>query len=150
MEIMYLILWALTSPTHMLFVFISFNLSSILFQSTFWFPLGLTPGCFSSHSQDLEDPELRGGSAGRRCVHAEHLPERTATQPRAARVHPLHPPAHPYQGPHVRPLRRVAVDPEAPQQTDVILFCFPSQPAEVPLGRWNQKSVPQRSRERAS
>lgn len=114
------------------------------------FPLSLTPGCFCCRSQDLEDPELRGGSARCRRVHAEHLPERAATQPRAARVHPLQPPAHPHQGLHVGPLRRVAVDLQANSKLTWLCFSSPCQPAEVPLGRWNQESLPQRSLERAS
>ena len=48
----------------------------------------------------MEDPELRGGPA--RCcrVHVEHVSEDAGASPRAARVHPLQPPAHPHQGLH--------------------------------------------------
>lgn len=52
-----------------------------------------------SCSQDLEDPVVCGGAAGRRGVHAEHVPQVSTTQPRAAAgVRSLQPPAHPQQG----------------------------------------------------
>lgn len=46
----------------------------------------------------MEDPVVCGGPAGCGRVHAEHLPEGEGAQPRAARVRPLQPPAHPHQG----------------------------------------------------
>ena len=51
-----------------------------------------------SSSQDVEDPDLRVGPARRGRVHAQHLPEGAAAQPRAARVRPVQPPPHPQQG----------------------------------------------------
>lgn len=138
-------------PMHAFFLVVSLIVSHPV--QFLWFWLSLTQGYFSSCSQDLEDPDLRGGSAGCCRVHAQHLLEGTATQPRAARVRPLQPSAHPHQGPRIGPLWQVAV--WSLHQTDVILFCPPPpfilppspETAEVPLGRWKQKSLPQSSRE---
>lgn len=46
----------------------------------------------------MEDPDLCGRPAGRRGVHAEHVPEGAEPQPRAARVCPLLSPSYSQQG----------------------------------------------------
>lgn len=46
----------------------------------------------------MEDPDLCGGPAKCRCVHAQRVPEGAEPQPRAARVCPLHSPSHSHKG----------------------------------------------------
>lgn len=67
-------------------------------------PAWLTCLPLAARSQHLAPPDLRAGAAQRGPVHPQLLAPRGS--PRAPRVHPLPPPAHPHQGRRRRPWRR--------------------------------------------